>query len=884
MRQVKKKKQKNISYQRLAGVACLLLGLLFTAAFFLGESGSLLQFAAKVESYLLGKGVFFLPLGFFAASWQLLASGQLHVFNKKTLVFILVMLCLTGTAHAVFVPVSEELVPEQLPAGGGLIGGIVVSILRSLLGEIVAYIVLFLGWLLSLYLLLPVHELWEHLQDKLTEDAITLVRPAKVKSDEAVVTEKPRQSAFRSATRQMPKPITHMNTGAHSPQEIYNNPEFKAFTDGVHKPSTIERILPVKKDNVYTQPEVKEELERDPVQLPDFDRPLSKRTRVYRPVVDYEHEEEYIPDPRFLDDEDEVNNVAGYTVKPREDEPTEKFISTLAEQHTEPFADNCTLAEADKWEPKLQEKQLSEQQTPVYAEPEPAPAPVREIHITDSADRIKVQPQTVEAEHVTEAAGYCLPPLELLDLPKSTDPATYQADILEQCSVLEQTLRDFKVRANVIDVTRGPSVTRFELEPAPGVKVSSVVNLADDIALRLAAPGVRIEAPIPGKSAIGIEAPNTKNDTVCFREVVDDEAVRKEPSKLCIGLGKDISGNIISADLSKMPHLLVAGSTGSGKSVCINTIIAGILYKARPEEVKLILVDPKVVELSNYNGIPHLLTPVVTEPKKAASALHWAVAEMERRYKAFADNHVREIKSYNAQAAEKMPYIVIIIDELSDLMMVAKVDVEDAILRLAQKARAAGIHLILATQRPSVDVITGIVKANIPSRIAFAVSSQTDSRTILDMGGAEKLLGKGDMLFYPIGMNKPVRVQGAFVTDAELNKIVDFIVGQSIPVDYSEEVTAQKLECDEKDKNNEKAGASVPAEDELFEDALRLVLDMGQASSSMLQRRFGIGYNRAARLVDTMEELGIVGQYAGSKPREVIISRQEAEERFLHQE
>ena len=413
------------------------------------------------------------------------------------------------------------------------------------------------------------------------------------------------------------------------------------------------------------------------------------------------------------------------------------------------------------------------------------------------------------------------------------------------------------------------------------VKVSSVVNLADDIALRLAAPGVRIEAPIPGKSAIGIEAPNTKNDTVCFREVVDNEVVRKEPSKLCIGLGKDISGNIISADLSKMPHLLVAGSTGSGKSVCINTIIAGILYKARPEEVKLILVDPKVVELSNYNGIPHLLTPVVTEPKKAASALHWAVAEMERRYKAFADNHVREIKSYNQQAAEKMPYIVIIIDELSDLMMVAKVDVEDAILRLAQKARAAGIHLILATQRPSVDVITGIVKANIPSRIAFAVSSQTDSRTILDMGGAEKLLGKGDMLFYPIGMNKPVRVQGAFVTDAELNKIVDFIVKQSIPVNYSEEVTAQKLECDEKEKNNEKAGPSASAEDELFEDALRLVLDMGQASSSMLQRRFGIGYNRAARLVDTMEELGIVGQYAGSKPREVVISRQEAEERFL---
>ena len=455
---------------------------------------------------------------------------------------------------------------------------------------------------------------------------------------------------------------------------------------------------------------------------------------------------------------------------------------------------------------------------------------------------------------------------------------------MDQCAVLEQTLADFKVRARVVAVTRGPSVTRFELEPAAGVKVSSVVNLADDIALRLAAPGVRIEAPIPGKSAIGIEAPNTKNDPVCFREVVEAGSVRNAKEHLCIGLGKDISGDIISADLAKMPHLLVAGSTGSGKSVCINTIIAGLLYRATPDEVKLILVDPKVVELSNYNGIPHLLTPVVTEPKKAASALHWAVAEMERRYKAFADSRVRDIKTYNAQAAEKMPYIVIIIDELSDLMMVAKVDVEDAILRLAQKARAAGIHLILATQRPSVDVITGIVKANIPSRIAFAVSSQTDSRTIIDMGGAEKLLGKGDMLFYPMGYNKPVRVQGAFVSDDELNKIVDFIIKQSIPVNYSEEVTEQELECDNKGHNAEDAGQNAPAEDELFEDALSLVLDMGQASSSMLQRRFRIGYTRAARLVDTMEELGIVGQSVGSKPREVIMSRKEAEERFLRRE
>ena len=598
------------------------------------------------------------------------------------------------------------------------------------------------------------------------------------------------------------------------------------------------------------------------MQLPEWEQ--SKPEVIVRPIINYD--DDYEPDSRFLDDAEPP--AAEPEPEPEPERPASVIRNTYREEQEVAFA------------------------APAKAEPQPQPEPEPEkpaVTIFDSADKIAAAvpaPQTAAAyePEAQAASSYQLPPLELLNTPKASDPSTYQKDIMDQCAVLEQTLADFKVRARVVAVTRGPSVTRFELEPAAGVKVSSVVNLADDIALRLAAPGVRIEAPIPGKSAIGIEAPNTKNDPVCFREVVEAGSVRNAKEHLCIGLGKDISGDIISADLAKMPHLLVAGSTGSGKSVCINTIIAGLLYRATPDEVKLILVDPKVVELSNYNGIPHLLTPVVTEPKKAASALHWAVAEMERRYKAFADSRVRDIKTYNAQAAEKMPYIVIIIDELSDLMMVAKVDVEDAILRLAQKARAAGIHLILATQRPSVDVITGIVKANIPSRIAFAVSSQTDSRTIIDMGGAEKLLGKGDMLFYPMGYNKPVRVQGAFVSDDELNKIVDFIIKQSIPVNYSEEVTEQELECDNKGHNAEDAGSNAPAEDELFEDALSLVLDMGQASSSMLQRRFRIGYTRAARLVDTMEELGIVGQSVGSKPREVIMSRKEAEERFLRRE
>lgn len=867
MRKERKAKQQNINYARLAGLVCLLLGLMFALSYAFG----MVPFADKVQLYLLGKGAFLLPCVLLTAAYQLLRYGQL-LLNKKTWALVLVMLCFLGTAHHVFIPVGAELEPSTLPEGGGLIGGLLALLLHSIVGEMLTYVVFAVLWLVSLYILLPVGDLWERLQDKLTEDELTLVRPAQ-KDDvqplrRAKIFKEPRT---RVPAESLTKRAAEL-AGGSVKRDIYDNEEFGAFTEGLKKESGIKRILHLGNENIYEKEPVKQEIERDPVQIPEWEK--RKTEVVFRPIIDYDA---CAADRRFTDD-----------VKPKE-EPAYQAERERVEQaapKTEPQAALRTEVVSTRRGIFDDIESVDAAKTDVaITATETAP----QVAIYDSADKRKehseaVAPSEAAADMTGAADSYKLPPIDLLDIPQVTDPATYQRDIMDQCAVLEQTLADFKVRAKVIAVTRGPSVTRFELEPAPGVKVSSVVNLADDIALRLAAPGVRIEAPIPGKSAIGIEAPNTKNDPVCLREVVEDAAVQNAPSRLCIGLGKDISGNIIPADLAKMPHLLVAGSTGSGKSVCINTIIAGILYKAKPEEVKLILVDPKVVELSNYNGIPHLLTPVVTEPKKAASALHWAVAEMERRYKAFAESHVREINSYNAQAQEKMPFIVIIIDELSDLMMVAKVDVEDAILRLAQKARAAGIHLILATQRPSVDVITGIVKANIPSRIAFAVSSQTDSRTILDMGGAEKLLGKGDMLFYPIGFNKPVRVQGAFVSDAELNKIVDFIIKQSIPVNYSEEVTAQELECDNKDNKNEESGQTTAAEDELFEDALRLVLDLGQASSSMLQRRFRIGYTRAARLVDTMEELGIVGQSVGSKPREVIMSRQEAEQRFLDHE
>ena len=494
--------------------------------------------------------------------------------------------------------------------------------------------------------------------------------------------------------------------------------------------------------------------------------------------------------------------------------------------------------------------------------------------------RVTYKPVLPPHKKPGEEDGYTFPPFDLLNPERKQNNSNVKEEVRTQGAIIEKTLVDFGVRATLVNVTKGPAVTRFELAPAPGVKVNKIQNLSDDIALKLAVQNVRIE-PIPGKAAIGLEVPSKTTESVTFRSIVDCDAIRNAKGKLCVGLGKDISGNVIIADLSKMPHLLIAGSTGSGKSVCINTIIASLLFRANPDEVKMILVDPKVVELTNYNGIPHLLTPVVTGAKQAASALHWAVVEMERRYGLFAKSQVRKIDDYNKQAEEKLPFIVVIIDELSDLMMVAAVDVEDAILRLAQKARAAGIHLILATQRPSVDVLTGTIKANIPSRIAFAVSSQIDSRTILDASGAEKLLGKGDMLYFPTGANKPLRVQGAFIADDELARVINFIKEQAIPTEFKEEVTTQELSGD---KKAEAVHGNEEMDDELFDDALRLVIATQQASSSMLQRKFRIGYSRAARLVDAMEAKGIVGPQDGSKPRNLIMSPTTIEEKFLNKE
>lgn len=509
--------------------------------------------------------------------------------------------------------------------------------------------------------------------------------------------------------------------------------------------------------------------------------------------------------------------------------------------------------------------------------------------LAKEVEKVSEQIAANDAENAIQQKPYVFPTVDLLKAPDRGKTGDSQAHLRETAAKLEQTLNVFGVNAKVNNISCGPAVTRFEITPELGVKVSKIVNLADDIKLNLAAADIRIEAPIPGKAAVGIEVPNSQSVAVSFRELVESEEFKNAKSKITFAVGKDIAGKVKVTDIAKMPHLLIAGATGSGKSVCINTIIMSILYKAKPDEVKLIMIDPKVVELSVYNGIPHLMIPVVTDPKKAAGALNWAVSEMTDRYEKFANSGVREINGYNAmidtmdgkdtEKPPKMPQIVIIVDELADLMMVASKDVEEAICRLAQLARAAGIHLIIATQRPSVNVITGLIKANMPSRIAFAVTSGVDSRTILDMNGAEKLLGKGDMLFDPQGVPKPLRVQGAFVSDKEVSDIVKFIIENNENAQYSNDV-AQKMESLSNDTTNTTVTISDventdDGRDSYFAEAASIITDKERASIGMLQRYLKIGFNRAARIMDQLEEAGVVGPEEGTKPRKVLVTKEE---------
>ena len=571
-------------------------------------------------------------------------------------------------------------------------------------------------------------------------------------------------------------------------------------------------------------------------------------------------------------------------------EPEDPWSTASAQEQKESWA--SAAGPENAWEAAAPKVQLKE---PQEASAAVSPAETKAVSGTgENAGHTTSAPaasgESVSAEQMSPERPYVFPPADLLT--KAANKAGDSRQHLQETAMkLQQTLKNFGVNVTITNISCGPAVTRYELQPEMGVKVSKIVNLADDIKLNLAAADIRIEAPIPGKAAIGIEVPNKENVMVSFRELVESEEFKKHPSKISFGVGKDIGGKVTVADIAKMPHLLIAGATGSGKSVCINTIIMSILYKANPKEVKLIMIDPKVVELSVYNGIPHLMIPVVTDPKKAAGALHWAVDEMTDRYQKFANASVRDLKGYNAKIEslptiegdpkpEKLPQIVIIVDELADLMMVSPGEVEESICRLAQLARACGIHLIIATQRPSVNVITGLIKANMPSRIAFAVTSGVDSRTILDMNGAEKLLGKGDMLFSPQGIPKPVRVQGAFVSDEEVSAVVGFIKEQNGQVTYS-------AEMEEKLSNMESANTTVAIDsgadagdgrDVYFADAARLLMEKEKGSIGMLQRYFKIGFNRAARIMDQLEEAGIVGPEEGTKPRRVLMSPEQFEQ------
>ena len=574
--------------------------------------------------------------------------------------------------------------------------------------------------------------------------------------------------------------------------------------------------------------------------------------------------------------------------------PQAESIRIHKEDIPEPVEEPVT-----EWQSSSDMRQLQPETEPVVREP-------AETATTESRIRPKIMaPEPPKGNSLAEdqihkdiakaakqpPAEYRIPPLSLLQKGKAATGDSSR-ELKETAMRLQQTLNTFGVKVTITDISQGPSVTRYELQPEQGVKVSKIVGLADDIKLNLAATDIRIEAPIPGKAAIGIEVPNKENMTVALRDLLESKEFQEFNSNIAFAVGKDIAGKTVVADIAKMPHMLIAGATGSGKSVCINTLIMSILYKAHPDDVKLIMVDPKVVELSVYNGIPHLLIPVVTDPKKASAALHWGVSEMEDRYRKFADYNVRDLKGYNKkietmpvpegeEAPKKMPQIVIIVDELADLMMVCPGEVEESICRLAQLARAAGIHLIIATQRPSVDVITGLIKANMPSRVAFSVSSGVDSRTILDMNGAEKLLGKGDMLFYPQGYSKPARVQGAFVSDKEVSDVVDYLKNQALGNTYSN--YAEDIE--EKIKNIGSSGGSSGSgagggndRDEYFEEAARFIIDKDKASIGMLQRVLKIGFNRAARIMDQLCEYGVVGEEEGTKPRKVLMSMEQFEQ------
>ena len=857
------------------GIIVIGVAILALLGFFGFDLGIVGEILTGIFRYGFGFGGIIPCIAVLWLGWRLLYQGKFMSITRRGLLITVFYLLAITMVPLYRVPVGDELATTALADQGGVVGGFLASFIRTMFGEVGSIIVVAV-LMLCCGLLITRLSLGNGLRKAADKTQVGLDKAKEVAVEKVAVAKEviedwneQRKEAAQRKAYDREKDTRYTDAAQNAVETLENrgvvaaNDDYEVEPIDTHTPSSWKELAELEARNRAAERLVQiSEESGDVVDNGEIRTDSTGEDSKTMPAWLHDHDEEYADiEESDTDDsvEDDVHTTdesgpAEYSYQPTTIGPLETNHAAIAS------AVPGTGAAASS----------------VSAGAGMSSMPLSVPSLASTAeDTAQVAVSKDGQIHRTYDRPYHFPSLDILA--KGEVGQNNNDEVAYNAMRLEDVLSSFGISAKVVNATQGPTVTRYEIEPAQGVKVSRIVNLTDDIALNLAAQHIRMEAPIPGKSAIGIEVPNTKTEAVHLRDVLDCSDFKEARGGIPVGLGKDIAGKPVITDLAKMPHLLVAGTTGSGKSVCVNTLISSILFSRKPEEVKLLLIDPKMVELSVYNGIPHLMAPVVTDMKKAAAVLRWAVREMEARYKAFAASGKRDIKSYNeAHPKSAMPLIVLIIDELADLMMTAPDDIEESISRLAQMARAAGIHMVLATQRPSVNVITGSIKANVPSRISFAVGSQIDSRTILDMAGAEKLLGKGDMLFSPIGANKPIRVQGAFISDDEVEHLVEFVKQQREP-EYDDTVTAEAEKETAAQDNDEQD----IYRDELLERAVNLVMESGQASVSMLQRRFRIGYTRAARLVDTMEDLKIVGPNMGSKAREILMSPEQVKARYF---
>ena len=857
------------------GIIVIGVAILALLGFFGFDLGIVGEILTGIFRYGFGFGGIIPCIAVLWLGWRLLYQGKFMSITRRGLIITVFYLLAITMVPLCRVPVGDELATTALADQGGVVGGFLASFIRTMFGEVGSIIVVAV-LMLCCGLLITRLSLGNGLRKAADKTQVGLDKAKEVAVEKVAVAKEviedwneQRKEAAQRKAYDREKDMRYTESAQNAVETLENrgvlstDDEYEVEPIDTHAPSSWKELAELEARNRAAErlAQISEE-SGDAVDNSEIHTDSVDDDSKSMPAWLHNHDE-HADVEEFDTDNVNVDEDAHNTTEsnPEEYSYQRTTIGPLETNH-------AAIASA------VPGTGAAASSVSAGAGMSSMPLSVPSLAST-AEDTAQVAVSKDGQIHRTYDKPYHFPSLDILA--KGEVGQNNNDEVAYNAMRLEDVLSSFGISAKVVNATQGPTVTRYEIEPAQGVKVSRIVNLTDDIALNLAAQHIRMEAPIPGKSAIGIEVPNTKTEAVHLRDVLDCSDFKEARGGIPVGLGKDIAGKPVITDLAKMPHLLVAGTTGSGKSVCVNTLISSILFSRKPEEVKLLLIDPKMVELSVYNGIPHLMAPVVTDMKKAAAVLRWAVREMEARYKAFAASGKRDIKSYNeAHPKSAMPLIVLIIDELADLMMTAPDDIEESISRLAQMARAAGIHMVLATQRPSVNVITGSIKANVPSRISFAVGSQIDSRTILDMAGAEKLLGKGDMLFSPIGANKPIRVQGAFISDDEVEHLVEFVKQQREP-EYDDTVTAEAEKESAAQDNDEQD----IYRDELLERAVNLVMESGQASVSMLQRRFRIGYTRAARLVDTMEDLKIVGPNMGSKAREILMSPEQVKARYF---